>query len=565
MERRYLLALFLCFLVLYVYQVMLPKPASPPATSPKPQAQATQSQRVEAESPPKEAPPPAPEASSSPPIVAETVERDVPFETDLVSAVFSNRGAVLKSWKLKHFQDSSKPHDLIPNGLPGDLPRPFSIRLENDANSRRLNSALFQVDVVSPSHLRFQYEDASGLKARKEFRLDSGSYLLGADVSVTVGSSAVAPVVQWGPGLGPVTVENKSSYAQRSAGIFYANDEVTRLDSGAIAEQPTYGGPFGFAGVDDQYFLTALIRPSVTRVSYRTVSLPSPTGGDVRVELVAYEAQLSQTPGAQRVFIGPKDFDVLRAVDQDLVRAINFGWFAWLVVPLLTSLKTVNGFVGNYGWSIIILTILINALMFPLRHKSVVSMRKMQEIQPEVKAIQDRYAKLKATDPARQKMNTEMMALYRERGVNPASGCIPMLLTMPVLFAFYQLLSVAIELRGAPFAGWITDLSSHDPLYVTPVLMGATMFVQQKMAPATLDPVQQKMMLIMPVVFTFMFLQAPSGLVLYWFVSNVWTIGQQMLTNRLIGPPKVRPARPPAERQLKKAGAGKTEAAEKIE
>jgi YidC/Oxa1 family membrane protein insertase len=384
-------------------------------------------------------------------------------------------------------------------------------------------------------------------------------------VSVTVGSSAVAPVVQWGPGLGPVTVENKSSYAQRSAGIFYANDEVTRLDSGAIAEQPTYGGPFGFAGVDDQYFLTALIRPSVTRVSYRTVSLPSPTGGDVRVELVAYEAQLSQTPGAQRVFIGPKDFDVLRAVDQDLVRAINFGWFAWLVVPLLTSLKTVNGFVGNYGWSIIILTILINALMFPLRHKSVVSMRKMQEIQPEVKAIQDRYAKLKATDPARQKMNTEMMALYRERGVNPASGCIPMLLTMPVLFAFYQLLSVAIELRGAPFAGWITDLSSHDPLYVTPVLMGATMFVQQKMAPATLDPVQQKMMLIMPVVFTFMFLQAPSGLVLYWFVSNVWTIGQQMLTNRLIGPPKVRPARPPAERQLKKAGAGKTEAAEKIE
>jgi YidC/Oxa1 family membrane protein insertase len=189
----------------------------------------------------------------------------------------------------------------------------------------------------------------------------------------------------------------------------------------------------------------------------------------------------------------------------------------------------------------------------------------MQEIQPEVKAIQDRYAKLKATDPARQKMNTEMMALYRERGVNPASGCIPMLLTMPVLFAFYQLLSVAIELRGAPFAGWITDLSTHDPLYVTPVLMGATMFVQQKMSPATLDPVQQKMMLIMPVVFTFMFLQAPSGLVLYWFVSNLWTIGQQMLTNRLIGPPNIRPARPPAERRLKKAGAGKTEAAEKTD
>jgi YidC/Oxa1 family membrane protein insertase len=498
--------------------------------------------------------------------VTESVERDVPFENDLVSAVFSNRGAVLKSWKLKQFRDpSNQLHDLIPARIPADLPRPFSLRLQNQAVSDRLNSALYRVDAISAGHLRFEYEDAAGLKARKEFKLDPRTYVLAADVSVNVGGSAVAPVVQWGPGLGPLTAEAQSRYAQRSAGIFYGNDDVTRLAPDAIAEQPAHDGPFGFAGIDDQYFLVAMVRPGITKVSYRTVNLPAPGGADMPVTLVAYEAQLSQKPGTERVFIGPKDFDVLRTVDQDLVRAINFGWFAWLVVPLLTSLKTVNGFVGNYGWSIIILTILINALMFPLRHKSVVSMRKMQEIQPEVKAIQDRYAKLKATDPARQKMNTEMMALYRERGVNPASGCIPMLLTMPVLFAFYQLLSVAIELRGAPFAGWITDLSTHDPLYVTPVLMGATMFVQQKMSPATLDPVQQKMMLIMPVVFTFMFLQAPSGLVLYWFVSNLWTIGQQMLTNRLIGPPNIRPARPPAERRLKKAGAGKTEAAEKTD
>ena len=165
-----------------------------------------------------------------------------------------------------------------------------------------------------------------------------------------------------------------------------------------------------------------------------------------------------------RFYVGPKDFDQLAAVDRSLVRAINFGMFAVLVVPLLRSLNWVNGFVGNYGWSIIILTILINAVMFPLRHKSVVSMRKMQEIQPEAKAIQDRYAKLKSTDPAKQKMNQELMALYRERGVNPASGCVPMLLTLPVLLAFYSLLSTAIELRGAPFFGWIHDLSRHDPL-----------------------------------------------------------------------------------------------------
>ena len=154
---------------------------------------------------------------------------------------------------------------------------------------------------------------------------------------------------------------------------------------------------------------------------------------------------------------------MLASVDRDLVRSIDFGMFAWLVVPLLRALKWLNVYVGNYGWSIILLTVLINLAMFPLRHKSVVSMRKMQEVQPEVKAIQERYAKLKMSDPARRKMNTELMALYKERGVNPASGCVPMLLTMPVLFAFYSMLSVAIELRGAPFVGWIHDLSAHDP------------------------------------------------------------------------------------------------------
>jgi YidC/Oxa1 family membrane protein insertase len=235
--------------------------------------------------------------------------------------------------------------------------------------------------------------------------------------------------------------------------------------------------------------------------------------------------------------------------------------FSWLVVPLLRALKWINVYIGNYGWSIIALTVLINVVMFPLRHKSVVSMRRMQEIQPEVKAIQDRYSKLKMTDPARQNMNKEMMQLYKERGVNPASGCVPMLLTLPVLFAFYAMLSVAIELRGAPFIGWIKDLSVYDPLFITPVLMGITQFVQTKMTPSTMDPTQQRIMMFMPLMFMFMFIWAPSGLVLYWTVSNLWAIGQQALTNRLIGPPAQRTVRPPAERRVKNAGGGKTVAA----
>jgi YidC/Oxa1 family membrane protein insertase len=276
---------------------------------------------------------------------------------------------------------------------------------------------------------------------------------------------------------------------------------------------------------------------------------------------VGGSARCPGAPPAMAFSAGPKDFDVLAAVDRELVRAIDFGMFAWLVVPLLRALKWINGYVGNYGWSLILLTILINLAIFPLRHKSVVSMRKMQEVQPEVKAIQDRYKNLKMSDPARGKMNQELMALYKERGVNPASGCVPMLLTLPVLFAFYSMLSVAIELRGAPFIGQIHDLSAHDPWFVWPILMGITMFIQQKMTPSTADPVQQKVMLIMPVMMSGMFLWAASGLVIYWTVSNTWAILQQMVTNHLIGPAAVRTVRPPAERRVKNVGGGRTDQA----
>ena len=180
------------------------------------------------------------------------------------------------------------------------------------------------------------------------------------------------------------------------------------------------------------------------------------------------------------------------------------------------------------------------------------SMRKMQELQPQMKAIQDRYKHLKATDPEKQKMNKEVMALYTEKGVNPISGCLPMLLTMPVLFAFYRLLSLSIEMRGAPFLGWITDLSAQDPYYVTPIVMGASMVLQQRLTPSQAEPMQQKIMMLMPVIFTFMFLSAPSGLVIYWLTSNLWGIGQQLLTYRLTGPLKTSAVRPPAEGRAKK-------------
>jgi YidC/Oxa1 family membrane protein insertase len=506
--------------------------------------------------------------------VADDTEHTFTVETNVVRAEFSSRGGVLTHWQLKLFNDrAGRPVDLVPSGLPPEFPKPFSLQLEDPELSRRLGGALFRLTEPSGSGasldarkgavtLVFEYQDAAGLRARKQFRLEPDSYVVGFSAAVSDGDRALNPGVLWGPGLGDEVAGESNSYVQKSQGLVFTDGKVHRLDAGALAEQSRYEGTLRFAGVDDHYFLAVAVNPGRARVEYRAISLPvAGSEPPVARSFVAYDTWLPTPPAGARFFFGPKDFDVLKAVDAELVRAINYGWFAWLCVPLLTSLKWINQFVGNYGWSIIILTILINVAMFPLRHKSVVSMRKMQEIQPEVKAIQDRYAKLKSTDPARQKMNVELMNLYRERGVNPASGCIPMLLTMPVLFAFYSLLSAAIEIRGAPFMLWITDLSVHDPLYVTPLLMGASMVVQQRMTPTTADPMQQKIMMIMPVVFTFMFLYAPSGLVLYWLVSNVWAIGQQEVTNRLIGPPVVRVVRPPAERRVKRAGAGKTDAA----
>jgi YidC/Oxa1 family membrane protein insertase len=366
----------------------------------------------------------------------------------------------------------------------------------------------------------------------------------------------------WGPAIGDAG--EQSRYVQKAEGILFENGKVVRVQSADIAKQPVREGDFRYVGVDDNYFLTAALEPGPSKVTFHPVSIPPPAGTKAGRELVSYAIEPNRGDTPVKFFVGPKDFDVLAGIGPGLEKAINFGYFDVIVVPLLKSLKWVNGYVGNYGWSIIILTFIINAIMFPLRHKSVVSMRKMQEIQPEVKAIQARYSKLKATDPAKQKMNQELLTLYKERGVNPASGCVPMLMTMPFIFAFYALLSTAIELRGAPWFGWIHDLSAHDPYFVVPVLMGASQIWQQKLTPAAgMNPIQQKMMLLMPVFFTFLFLWYPSGVALYWFVNNVWAIGQQYMTNYMIGPaPNVRATKASAgERRMKRVGGGKTDAA----
>jgi YidC/Oxa1 family membrane protein insertase len=577
MERRVLLAIFLAFIVLYTWQALFVKPVPKPAPGAvTTTAEATPTGTGAAAGTDTASPPSAAAVAAKPAValaaalVAESVERDVRVETRDVIAIFTNKGARLKNWRLKRYLDQERqPQELIEH-LPSQ-PLPFTLRAGNDATTAALNDGLYTVSGApssasdsSPVDLRFEYRDSAGLHVVKEFHLDPASYIFTFRADVTENDQPIAASIVWGPAIGDITELSRG--VKKSEGILFQDGKVVRLAAKDIAKQSAYDGQFHYAGVEDNYFMVAALSTDPIKVTFAPVSIPPPAGSkDAARDLTTFTVEPHRADTPLRFFAGPKDFDVLTGIDRDLARAIDFGMFTVIVVPLLRSLKWVNGYVGNYGWAIILLTFFINVILFPLRHKSVVSMRKMQEIQPEVKAIQERYKNLKATDPAKQKMNTEMMALYKEKGVNPASGCVPMLLTMPFIFAFYALLSTAIELRGAPFIFWIRDLSAHDPYFVTPILMGVSQVWQQRLAPAAgMDPIQQKMTMLMPVFFTFLFLWYPSGVALYWLINNVFAIGQQYATNYMIGPPKIRGAvsgGTATERRMKRVGGGKTDAA----
>ena len=569
MERRVLLAITLSFLVLFLFQRFVMPPPVPPATTPAANATAPIPAPAAGTTPSAvgSAPASAPTAPAAPSVPAgpaatltEPSAREIVVETTKVRAVFSNRGAKILHWVLKEYRtDRGEPLDLVPAG-PGDAAiKPFTLTVEDQGLSARLNDAIYRVTVngapaggtvdasAAPQTIVFETASADGLSVKKTFAVEPNSYVVQFGAVVQAGGQRLNPIIHWGPGISddiaraPPASFFSPSYSYPAQSIVYLDGGVERLDSTVPGSQE---GGFRYAGVDDHYFAAMLLNEQNTqafRMDYVPVNVPGTADPTMIGKYVAYAVRFQAPQDNSRFFFGPKAFDDLRAIDPELTRVINFGIFSWLAVPLLGALKWVHGFIGNWGWSIVVLTILINLALFPLRHKSVVSMRKMQEIQPQMKAIQDRYAKYKITDPERQKMNTEVMELYKAKGVNPASGCVPMLLTFPFLFAFYGMLGQAIEIRGADFMGWIHNLSGPDPYYITPILMGAAQFWQTKMTPTTADPTQQRIMMFMPIMFTAMSLGFPSGLVIYWLVSTIFTIGQQYLTNYLIGAP-VRPA-----------------------
>ena len=540
MNRDFLLAIALSFLVLLASRYFLEPYFQP--VEPKPDVEQA-SRQTETPQPPVEvthrAPPKTPTLGlTQPRTAAAEKEQLYSVETDLFKLSISNRGAVVKEWVLKRYLDGNdEALNLIDPSQPERTAFPLALRVQNEPEiSAALGKALFRSDSplrVNLSHggarsrsLEFQYAGGR-VQVMKKLTFAADSYEVGVDCTVSVDGQSAGYFLLWQGGFGDATLEN--TWAKRQ--LFYqGQEEINRMEAGDLESQQDLEGNFRFLGVEDHYFAAVFLPATLDGIRRIHLARYTETSPEEEEFSLRMGVRSSEQGSRFRLFVGPKDTKVLPEELQDL---IDYGWFAFLCKPLFYLLSHIYSVVGNYGLAIIILTVIINAVLFPLRYKSVVASQKMQKIQPKMKAIQEKYKKLKTTDPKRQQMNSEVMALYKQHGVNPLGGCLPLLLQMPFLFAFYSLLNVAIELRQAPFFAWIQDLSAPDPTYILPILMVASMMLMQKMTPMpSADPLQAKMMLFMPLIFGFMMATQSSGLVLYWFTSNLVNILQQLGMNR---------------------------------
>ena len=474
-------------------------------------------------------------AGSSVPTNANAAQKDVTVETELYTAVFSSRGASLKSLTLKNYrEDNSAEAKKVMLGSDSD-PNVFSFSTRAAGFNLPDNTVFvpdadkLKIEKSGSGKLSFNYVSGQGFTVRKVYTFSSAAY--GIKLETQVFNNSAAPLVgaiqhvMTYPAE-PKVVDNRYD----TAGSYLFSDNSLQLDKikDVSSSSKRYEKTVQWFGFADKYFINAILAENG---SIASVELKKNGAGFF--ESIISSPQFTIDPGqattvTQRLFVGPKDIDILKEQGNSLEQSLDLGWFTVIAKPLLYSLKFFYKYVENYGIAIIIITIILKIFFFPLTHKSYKSMKGMQKIQPEMTKLREKYKDDKET------MNKAVMELYREHKVNPMGGCLPMIVQIPVFFALYKALMFSIELRHAPFFLWVTDLADKDPYYVTPVIMGITMFVQQKMTPMNMEPMQQKMMLALPVVFTFMFLSFPSGLVLYWLVNNVLTIGQQMYINKLV-------------------------------
>ncbi|MGE5347599.1 MAG: membrane protein insertase YidC [Acidithiobacillales bacterium] len=538
--KRLVLALVLSAAILIVWTLLFPQPPKPAPTGTTPVPAATAAAPTAVERPPEpmaKAPvATAPRARVTP--ISAPAEETVAVDTSLYRATLTNRGGALRSFTLKGFQDATgKPLDLVRHG--GGFPGVTLGLVASDPFLSRANQALFVVEKeeeAGAATVRLQYREAdgSGIVKTYVFRND---YVVSLKVE-REGIPGEAVGVVLGPGIGnPSEEELKSHYTRPGSAVaLSAGGSVTRKAVGGLKEALSIGPGLVAVGLEDNYFLTAFLPQAGATATFRPEAIAGEPGPEGKSSAPATEIEVvlgGAGSVATGLYFGPKEISVLEKVRPGMEKLIDYGWFAILVKPLLWTLAAIQSVVRNWGVAILVITILIKLLLFPLTHKQLVSMKKMAALQPKMEAIRAKYSTKVKTDPsARLKMNEETMALYKQEGVNPAGGCLPLLLQMPILIAFYNLLAHSIELRHAPFMLWITDLSAKDPYYITPILMTVTMWVQQQMTPATGDPAMRRVMNIMPFAMGFFFKDMPSGLVLYWLMQNVLTIVQQILLDR---------------------------------
>jgi YidC/Oxa1 family membrane protein insertase len=554
-ERRLLVAVALSLLILTGYSLLFGPRGRPPGEEPSPAPPAavdvTPTPAVDATVPDPQrsaSEKPAPEMAPVPTVAAEREQR-VEVVAEDYSIAFSNRGARVLSWKLARYADKEgRPEEMVSGAAAGI--RPLDLETGDESLDERLRTALFlpsagtlRVGGASPRTLSFRYADGE-IEAEKSLTFQPAG-LVAVMVTVRSAGQPVPCRLLWGPGLGNPSEEAKSVRGfEEAKGVALIEGDVERFAPAKLDPAGERLPAVRWAGIESTYF-AALFVPAedVAPAAIRPVKLAA---GPDEEPTVASAALIDTRTGSPiLLYVGPKDHGALKRLGFGLERVVPVGdWIGPIVVPLMRLLRWVYGQVGNWGWAIVFITILINMAMAPLRHYSIANGMKMAKMQPEMKVIQERYRKVPMMDPRRQKMQEEMGALYARHGMSMGTqmlmGCLPLLLTMPFLFAFYRVLMISVELRGASFL-WIPDLSQKDPLFITPVAMGVSMYVMQKMTPTTMDPAQQRIMMLMPVMLAGMFLWAPAGLNLYWLTANLWSLFQQTVEMRVLRP-KAAPA-----------------------
>ena len=558
-ERRLLLVFALTFLVIMLFQPLMKKYGPQP---PAPKPEASQTQNPPTVQPQAQAPPAAgiaaPSRSSTskgaaaaPATKQASSESETVIENDLYRIVFTNRGGQVKSWVLKKYKDKPDGNllELVNKVSAEKYGYPLSLWLYDESLRNKVNSALYvatSTNSQAPAEITFEYSDGD-VTVHKAYRFDH-SYVVEIQTSVELKGASVTTFPIWPAGFGDQT--KGPDYAASQIAYQYDN-KVERLAIKKISSGGTSPGPLHWAGIEDQYFAAVFIPQdplNAALVTQRnTIEIPhDPSDRNNKqmdkVEVLGAAVGNMKGPTSDRLYVGPKALVELEKVqvpgitgaEPDLRAIVDFGWLGVIARPLFLWLKwTHDHVVGNWGWAIVIQTLIINLALLPLRLSQMKSMLKMQRVAPQIKAIQEKYKKYSLRDPRKAEMNQEVSALYKKEGVNPAGGCLPLIIQMPFLFAYYRMLGVAIDLRHAPW-GWVKDLSSPDPFYALPIAIVVTMFFMQRLTPqAGMDPTQQKMMnIMMPVMLGYISINLAAGLCLYWSMGNLIGIVQQSVMNR---------------------------------